>query len=428
MSSERNESLMQPGFAKDLFSTTRKATLELCAPLERDDYMVQATPDTSPPKWHLGHTTWFFDNFILKPFRKEYQPYDPAYSFIFNSYYETVGEFVPKPSRAVISRPSLEKVLGYREAVNHEIMSLIETSSGSDLEEILKRVTLGVNHEQQHQELLLMDIKRNFYASPSRPVYSDAGITEGESAPLQWLSFPESVEEIGHEGPGFAFDNETPRHRELIHGFSIASRPATNGEYIEFIEDGGYRRPELWLSGGWEWRLREKVDLPLYWEKEGSTYRYFTLGGMDEVNPEEPVSHVSYYEADAFARWSGNRLPTEFQWEKAAVAMDSAEPGNYLERGAFAPLPWKAGSNGLSGLGNLWEWTSSAYLPYPGFRPLPGSLGEYNGKFMSDQMVLKGSSYATPRSHYRTTYRNFYHPDSRWQFSGIRLGKDDFNE
>lgn len=428
MSTINNRQSLNGNQVREIFSRTRKTTIDLCDPLERDDYMVQSTPDTSPPKWHLGHTTWFFDNFILSPFRKGYEPVDPGYAFVFNSYYNTVGKYMPKPSRSVISRPSLEKVLEYREKIDRMMVELMEDEDHPDRNEILERAILGINHEQQHQELLLMDILRNFYSSPSRPVYRERPAGKGRSGPVKWLEFPEGVDSIGHGGTGFAFDNETPVHRELIHGFSIAHRPATNGEYIAFIEDGGYEKPELWLSAGWDWRVRKHVELPLYWERNHGEFSHFTLSGMKEVDPEEPVMHVSYYEADAFARWSGTNLPTEFQWEHAMRSSGPGQPENYLEKGTFAPLPHISGQSGFSGVGNAWEWTSSAYLPYPGFRALPGSLGEYNGKFMSGQMVLRGASHSTPQDHYRVTYRNFYHLHSRWQFSGIRLSRDGFNE
>lgn len=409
---------------KDKFSRTRGTTYDLCRPLERDDYMIQSTPDTSPPKWHLGHTTWFFENFILKQFMKGYREFDPNHSYVFNSYYETVGRHIPKPLRATISRPSLEKVIQYREAVSSETLSLMEECSDQDRNEIFRRVVLGINHEEQHQELLLMDIKRNFFSSPYRPAYTSNRPERARSSPLSWIGFPETMEFIGHGGPAFSFDNETPRHRELIHAFSIANRPVTNGEYIRFIEDGGYSRPELWLSAGWDMRIREQWEMPLYWSRDGDTFTEFTMSGTGEVDPEAPVIHVSYYEADAFARWSGCRLPTEIQWEHAAASGLADQPSNFLEEGHFSPLPVMAKEGRISGIGNAWEWTGSAYLPYPGFRPLPGSLGEYNGKFMSGQMVLRGSSFSTPRGHSRATYRNFYHPGSRWQFSGIRLGRD----
>lgn len=428
MSSQEEKSIMDISYIKGLFSRTRKTTLDLVAPLERDDYMVQSTPDTSPPKWHLGHTTWFFDNFILKQYQNNYTPSDPNYDFVFNSYYETVGTYVPKPSRATISRPSLEKVLEYRELTESALLNLIEDEKSKNHGEVLDRTLLGVNHEQQHQELLLMDIKRNFYSSSLRPSYRRKSSASQKPGPVKWLHFDPGVQQIGHNGKGFSFDNEFPRHNELIHPFSIADRPATNGEFLEFIQDGGYEKPELWLSGGWSWRLKNNVRHPLYWEREGDSYSFFTFSGMKPLDPYEPVSHVSYYEADAFARWSGCRLPTETQWEFAASENNSDYQSNHLELRHFRPLIPENSSGPMKGIGNTWEWTSSAYLAYPGYRPLPGSLGEYNGKFMSDQMVLRGASYATPKGHSRPSYRNFYHPASRWQFSGIRLSRDGMDE
>ncbi len=413
---------------RKLFTRTRRATMDLCSPLERDDYMVQSTPDASPPKWHLGHTTWFFDNFILKEYQHGYSPVDPGYGFVFNSYYETVGTYVPKPARATISRPSLEKVIEYRKLVEDSMLSLIEDEESEDHKDILYRAILGINHEQQHQELLLMDIKRNFYASPFRPAYRKKSSISQVPGGQEWISFDPGVQNIGHDGRGFSFDNETPRHKELIHPFTLADRPVTNGEYLKFIQDGGYRKPELWLSSGWAWRLENNIEHPLYWEKDGDDYSFFTLSGMRPLDLLEPVSHVSHYEADAFARWSGCRLPTEAQWEWAASGNTSAFQMNSLELGHFRPVMLNDSGGPVRGIGNTWEWTSSSYLSYPGFKPLPGSLGEYNGKFMSGQMVLRGVSYGTPNGHSRKSYRNFYHPASRWQFSGIRLARDGLNE
>lgn len=421
-------SFSSEGDLKERFSYTRKKTADLCDPLERDDYMIQSTPETSPPKWHLGHTTWFFENFVLKPFSTGYNEFDRLFSYVFNSYYDTVGNYVPKPMRATISRPSLERVLDYRRSVTDEILGLLENCREADRGEISRRVIMGVNHEQQHQELLLMDIKRNHFSSPYKPVYAPRKKAAGFSSDVEWIPFEESMDYIGHGEDSFSFDNETPMHRELVPAFRIASIPVTNAEYLKFMENGGYRKPELWLSEGWQWRQRERWEMPLYWTQEGDRFMEFTLSGNDEVDPEAPVMHISYYEADAFARWSGNRLPTEVQWEHAVRSEFSTPPDNFLETGHYSALPVEAKSGRVTGIGNGWEWTSSAYLPYPGFRPLPGSLGEYNGKFMSDQMVLRGSSFATPRDHYRISYRNFYHPESRWHFSGIRLSRDGINE
>lgn len=428
MSANSEDQQTDAKYIRRMFSSARQATMDLCSPLERDDYMVQSTADASPPKWHLGHTTWFFDNFILKEYQKDYSPVDPNYGFVFNSYYETVGTYVPKPARATISRPSLEKVLEYRELTENSILALIEDESSEDHQDILYRALLGINHEQQHQELLLMDIKMNFHASTFKPAYTAKSRTSQRPGQVEWLSFDPGIQPIGHDGKGFSFDNETPRHRELIHPFSLADRPVTNGEYLKFIQDGGYRRPELWLSSGWAWRLENGIEHPLYWEKDGDSYSFFTLSGLKSLDLLEPVSHVSYYEADAFARWSECRLPTEAQWEYAAGGNKSAFQSNHLELGHFRPVMLEDSGGPLRGMGNTWEWTSSSYLPYPGFRPLPGSLGEYNGKFMSGQMVLKGASYGTPNGHSRKSYRNFYHPASQWQFSGIRLARDGVNE
>ena len=407
------------------FKNTREKTLELCKPLKRDDYMVQATPDTSPPKWHLGHTTWFFETFILEPFAKGYKRHDGNFGYIFNSYYETVGRFLQKPMRSTISRPSLEDVLEYRELVNSSIIDLLESIDGGILNEVKSRVLLGINHEQQHQELLLMDVKMNYSVSPYHPSYSSrAHSSSKEVVELEWIKFDESVERIGHAGTGFCFDNEMPQHNEIVPAFLIANRAVTNGEYIAFILDGGYERPELWLSDGWRERTRNRWEAPLYWEREGKDFYYFTLSGRREVNPDEPVVHVSYYEADAYAKWARCRLPTESQWEHAMKNSKLEHQGNFLESNEFHPSVQSDSQSAISGPGGVWEWTASSYSPYPGYRPPSGSLGEYNGKFMANQIVLRGSSCVTPRSHSRLTYRNFYHCHDRWQFSGIRLSRD----
>ena len=406
------------------FQKTRQTTMELCKPLERDDYMVQSTPDTSPPKWHLGHTTWFFEKFILRPMARNYRAFDEKLDYVFNSYYETVGDFVPKSMRATISRPSLETVLDYRKHVEDSMLSLLSESGRN--QEILERTLLGINHEQQHQELLLMDIKRNYYESSFRPAYADGRKPTSSGIDSRYHDFTEQTAFIGFDGHGFSFDNETPRHRELVPPFSIANRPVTNGEFMRFIEDGGYRKPDLWLSMGWSWLRKNRTEMPLYWEKKDGNFRYFTLYGMQDVDPGEPVMHISYYEADAFARWAGAKLPTESQWEVAMASSMHHGDENFLETWKYTPF-MDDSSQGISATGNVWEWTLSSYLPYPGFRPLGGSLGEYNGKFMSGQMVLKGSSFSTPKGHSRTSYRNFYVPWSRWQFSGMRIAKDGYN-
>ena len=407
------------------FKNTREKTLELCKPLKRDDYMVQATPDASPPKWHLGHTTWFFETFILEPFAKGYKRHDGNFGYIFNSYYETVGRFLQKPMRSTISRPSLEDVLEYREFVNSSIIDLLESIDSGLLNEVKSRVLLGINHEQQHQELLLMDVKVNYSVSPYHPSYSSrANSSSKEVVELEWIKFDESVERIGHAGTGFCFDNEMPQHNEIVPAFLIANRAVTNGEYMAFILDGGYERPELWLSDGWMERTRNRWEAPLYWEREGKDFYYFTLSGRREVNPDEPVVHVSYYEADAYARWARCRLPTESQWEHTMKNSKLEHQGNFLESNEFHPSVQSDSQSATSGPGGVWEWTVSSYSPYPGYSPPSGSLGEYNGKFMANQIVLRGSSCVTPESHSRLTYRNFYHCHDRWQFSGIRLSRD----
>ena len=408
-----------------LFRDTREKTLELCKPLNRDDYMVQATSDTSPPKWHLGHTTWFFETFILEPYAKGYRRFDDNYRYLFNSYYETVGRFLPKSMRSTISRPSLEDVLEYRESVNSSVIELLQSMNGEILDEVKSRVILGINHEQQHQELLLMDVKMNYSVSPYYTSYSSSAHSSSkEVVELGWIKFDESVERIGHAGTGFCFDNEMPQHNEIVPAFLIANRAVTNGEYIAFILDGGYERPELWLSDGWMERTRNRWEAPLYWEREGKDFYYFTLSGRREVNPDEPVVHVSYYEADAYARWAGCRLPTESQWEHAMKNSKLEHQGNFLESNEFHPSVQSDSQSAISGPGGVWEWTVSSYSPYPGYSPPSGSLGEYNGKFMANQIVLRGSSCVTPESHSRLTYRNFYHCHDRWQFSGIRLSRD----
>ncbi len=407
------------------FKNTREKTLELCKPLKRDDYMVQATPDASPPKWHLGHTTWFFETFILEPFARGYKRHDDNFGYIFNSYYETVGRFLQKPMRSTISRPSLEDVLEYREFVNSSIIDLLESIDSGLLNEVKSRVLLGINHEQQHQELLLMDVKVNYSVSPYHPSYSSrANSSSKEVVELEWIKFDESVERIGHAGTGFCFDNEMPQHNEIVPAFLIANRAVTNGGYIAFILDGGYERPELWLSDGWMERTRNRWEAPQYWEREGKDFYYFTLSGRREVNPDEPVVHVSYYEADAYARWARCRLPTESQWEHTMKNSKLEHQGNFLESNEFHPSVQSDSQSATSGPGGVWEWTVSSYSPYPGYSPPSGSLGEYNGKFMANQIVLRGSSCVTPESHSRLTYRNFYHCHDRWQFSGIRLSRD----
>jgi ergothioneine biosynthesis protein EgtB len=404
------------------YAEVRHRTEALCAPLEADDYQVQSVIDASPPKWHLAHVTWFFETFLLKPFLPGYRPLDARYERLFNSYYNTVGPFHPRAERHTLSRPTVAQVYDYRAHVDRHMVELIDRCAPAHRATLAERLTLGLNHEQQHQELLLMDIKRNFFANPMYPVYSDMPRSgAGETTPSRWLHFPGGIREIGHAGSAFSFDNERPRHKVLLREYRLASRPVTNGEYREFIEDGCYTRPDLWLSDGWTAVRERRWNAPLYWIESGGEWHEMTLSGLRPLEPAEPVCHVSYYEADAYARWRGARLPTEAEWETAA----SGEPieGNFVETALYHPRP-AADDSDHQWYGDVWEWTASTYSPYPGYRPMAGALGEYNGKFMANQYVLRGGCCATPQSHMRASYRNFFYPHDRWPFTGIRLSAD----
>jgi ergothioneine biosynthesis protein EgtB len=400
------------------YRAIRARTERLCAPLEPDDYQLQSMPDCSPPKWHLAHTAWFFETFVLSPHAPGFRPYRPQFAYLFNSYYDAVGDRWPRPARGLLSRPTVTEVYAYRRAVDELVLALLEAADERTLAELVPIAELGLNHEEQHQELLLTDLKHAFGLNPLRPHYAppDEGPRAG-ATPAGWERHPCGVRWVGHGGAGFAFDNEGPRHRVFVAAFEITSRPVNNGEYLRFVEDGGYDRPELWLSDGWAVRQRAGWSAPLYWDRDGSGFALFTLRGMRPFDPAEPVCHLSYYEADAYARWAGARLPTEFEWETAAGPREVR--GNFLDSGRLHPA-----NNGSSFHGDVWAWTASPYIAYPGYRPAAGALGEYNGKFMCNQMVLRGGSCATPAGHARTTYRNFFPPDARWQFSGLRLAKD----
>jgi ergothioneine biosynthesis protein EgtB len=413
-----------PGAWAAAYAQVRSDSEVLCAPLELEDYVIQAADEASPAKWHLAHVSWYFETFVLGEYLPGYTAFDPAFRTLFNSYYEQVGAYHPRPARGFLSRPTVDEVFRYRAHVDRHMLDLLTEGRDRPWPEILERVAIGLNHEQQHQELLLTDIKRNFSANPLRPAYrTDLPTpTGGARAPLEWLEFAGGVRAIGHAGAGFAYDNEGPRHRVWLDPFRLASRPVANGEFLAFMESGGYANPAWWLSDGWA-RVREAGwNSPLYWERIEGEWWQFTLGGMRRLNPDEPVCHVSYYEADAYARWAGRRLPTEAEWEVAAA--DCAVDGNLRERGHLQPLVGAPG-DGLQQLyGDVWEHTASAYLPYPGFRAAEGALGEYNGKFMCGQMVLRGGSCVTPAGHVRVTYRNFFYPHERWQFQGLRLAED----
>jgi ergothioneine biosynthesis protein EgtB len=404
------------------FAKVRRQSEELCAPLTPEDMMVQSCPEASPAKWHLAHTTWFFETFLLREFLPGYKEFHPDFLWLFNSYYNSVSDQPDKKLRASFSRPSAEAILSYRQHVQDGIQQLL---SSAPSEEVTRRIVLGLHHEQQHQELLAYDIKHAFWTNPLRPPYLDEPVTL-TAPPLskpEWIAYEGGQYEIGFAGDGFSFDNEMPRHPEYVRPFSLASRVVSCGEYLEFIHDGGYTRSELWLSAGWDTVRAEGWKAPLYWREQDGAWQVYTLYGELPLTDmlETPVCHVSYFEADAFAHWAGKRLPTEAEWEVAA--RDLPLRGNFLEDGTLHPLPLGAGpAKGPAQMfGDVWEWTASPYVGYPGFHALPGALGEYNGKFMSGQMVLRGGSVVTPASHIRDTYRNFFSPSTRWQFAGIRL-------
>jgi ergothioneine biosynthesis protein EgtB len=411
------------------FEHVRRQTLELCKPLTPEDMMVQSCPEASPAKWHLAHTAWFFESFILREYLPGYRLFNPDFPWLFNSYYETFSEFPEKRLRSSFSRPGLEDVLRYREHVDAGIERLLE---GDAHPEALRRIELGANHEEQHQELLLTDILNAFFTNPLRPAYRMEREQGGEGArercPLEFVEFEGGLREVGCGRDSFCFDNEMPRHRVWLEPYALALRLVTCGEFAEFMADGGYRRSELWLSAGWDAVKSRSWRAPLYWSEENGDWSIFTLRGARRLQEvaNVPVSQVSFYEADAYARWAGHRLPTEFEWEAAAEG--APVEGNLLDSGrlatAAAPAHELNQNRGpAQQFGDCWEWTSSAYLGYPGFKPLDGTLGEYNGKFMSGQMVLRGGSCVTPRAHIRASYRNFFQPETRWQFSGIRLAK-----
>jgi ergothioneine biosynthesis protein EgtB len=409
-----------------LYDQVRQFTVRLCQPLLTEDYVIQAMPDVSPPKWHLAHTSWFFEAFILAVAVPGYRSPHASYAYLFNSYYVAAGERHCRPKRGLLSRPTIGEVYRYRAYVDQHMTAFLDRLRSETLERWSPVIELGLQHEQQHQELLLTDVKYNFACNPLRPAYVTSEIPTREPTvrPLRWVSFPEGVYWVGHDGHGFAFDNEFPRHRSFVERFELASQLVTNREYLAFIADGGYQRPELWLSIGWDAAQRERWQAPLYWEQRDGTWWMMTLAGMRPVREAEPLCHVSYYEADAYARWADARLPTEAEWEVAAKPLPIN--GNFVEYQTFHPVPISQIHTGIPLVqifGDVWEWTQSHYSPYPGYTAAPGALGEYNGKFMANQFVLRGGSCATSVSHIRPTYRNFFPADARWQFAGIRLAR-----
>jgi ergothioneine biosynthesis protein EgtB len=408
------------------FEAVRRDSERLTANLTAEDQSIQSMPDVSPTKWHLAHTTWFFETFVLRPLDPGYRVFDPAFAYLFNSYYEAAGPRHPRPERGLLSRPTVEVVGAYRDHVGAAIARLVEHAPEPVWQQAAPLIELGFHHEQQHQELILMDIKHVFSMNPLSPSYqAPQPQIAAPAVALAWLDFPGGLVEIGHQGGGFAFDNEGPRHKVWLEPFRLASRPVTCGEFLDFIEEGGYRRPELWLSDGWATVQAQAWEAPLYWRREDGGWSIFTLGGRRRLNPAEPVCHVSFYEADAYAKWAGKRLPTEAEWESAAAEV--AVVGNFADRGLFHPTADNSAAEpqGLRQMfGDVWEWTASPYTPYPRFRAAAGAIGEYNGKFMCNQMVLRGGAAVTPAGHIRATYRNFFPPSARWAFSGLRLAED----
>lgn len=409
------------------FCAVRAQTERLVAPMSAEDCALQSMPDASPAKWHLAHTSWFFETFVLERFVPNYASFHPDFRVLFNSYYVGVGPRHPRPERGVLSRPTLDEVLDYRRHVDRRVTQLLLEAPAKS-RELADIVELGINHEQQHQELILTDVKHLLSRNPLLPAYVERRAEvrpDGRAVCPQWIEVPGGVHCIGYEGKGFCFDNELPRHRVFTHVFRVAARPVTNGEFLAFIEDGGYQRPELWLAEGWDMRVAQDWSAPSYWLQDGSMWRQFTLCGTRPLATAEPVCHVSYFEADAYARWAGARLPTEAEWE--IFAADMPFGGNFLESAQYHPCPASPDADegkAAQVYGDVWEWTQSAYAAYPGYRPAAGAVGEYNGKFMVNQYVLRGGSCATPRSHIRPTYRNFFPATARWQFSGIRLARD----
>ncbi len=416
------------------YHDVRAQSLALAAPLSAADCQVQSMPDASPTSWHLAHTSWFFETFILEPFERNFKPHDPTFRVLFNSYYQQVGAQHPRPQRGLITRPSLDEIVAYRAAVDERVADLLRKPHDPEID---ARIELGLQHEQQHQELLLTDIKHALSLNPAQPRYNPhwplARITP--LAP-QWQAYRGGLVAMGHEGEGFAFDNETPKHQHFLRPYALSNRLVTHGEWVDFVGDGGYTDPRWWLSAGWDWVRAQSIQAPLYWQRSESAWSSFTLHGLVPIDAHTPVTHISYFEADAYARWAsvnvndaaGARLATEAEWEHAAAQAGAVaiKSGNFVESKALHPMPVSQVQHDtpMQLFGDVWEWTSSSYAAYPGYAPWEGAIGEYNGKFMVNQYVLRGGSCVTPRSHIRASYRNFFPTDARWQFSGLRLARD----
>ncbi len=407
------------------YCDVRAGSLALIDQLCAEDLNLQSMPQVSPAKWHLGHTTWFFETFVLADFDPAHRWHDPAYAELFNSYYHGVGRQHPRARRGLLSRPTLAQVLHYREVIDAKVRALIDAASGTIDQRLADRLVLGMHHEQQHQELMITDLKHAFSFNPLAPALGQPPQTVGcAAAPPDWYGYESGLYAVGHAGPGFCFDNETPRHQHFVNRpFELAGAPVSVAQYLEFIEDGGYREPRWWLSDGWAWVQQSGADAPLYWQRADGRWCIPTLSTEQALDPAAPVCHLGYYEAAAYAQWAGARLPTEFEWEIAAATVPV--DGQLADCGRFHPEPAGDCAHGPAAMfGHVWEWTASAYAAYPGFRPDTGAVGEYNGKFMANQMVLRGGSCATPTGHIRASYRNFFYPYDRWQFSGLRLARD----
>lgn len=404
------------------FWLTRRQTEALCSPLLTEDFVIQGMPEVSPPKWHLAHTTWFFEKALLQTYCPYYQLFNTDFHHLFNSYYQTLGSPFPRAQRGILSRPSVQDIFHYRHYVEQQLQSWL-CDTPLDISTINALMELGIHHEQQHQELLLMDIKYNFSLNPMKPVYLDLEVGQQKIPALQFITLPHHTAMIGADPQHFHFDNESPQHEVIILSFAIANRLITNEEYMHFVEDNGYHQSQYWLADGWDWIKENRIEHPLYWQKDDKRWNEFTLHGLKKLNLAAPVAHVSFYEADAFARWKKSRLPTEMEWEYAVNTLQTQAEGNFLEAGLLVPqLPQKhASQNPYQFFGDLWEWTASDYAPYPRYRPFESFLSEYNGKFMINQKVLRGGSCITPQTHMRASYRNFFQPDKRWLFCGIRL-------
>lgn len=415
--------------AQQHFQFVRQMSLQLCEPLKYEDYNLQCMDDTSPPKWHLAHTSWFFEHFVLQPNKTDYQVFDESFHFLFNSYYETAGSLYPRPRRGLIARPSLDSVLRYRTYVDEQMNELLSQHEHQDFAKICSITEIGLHHEQQHQELILTDTKYNYFCQYDKPVYQSSLQQQNSSVQQKpiWLPLTEGVHQVGHNPElGFGYDNECPPHKVYINPTYLSSKLSTNGDFAEFIDAGGYQQVDLWLSEGWNFIKKNQIEHPLYWQKDGNDWLEYTLSGLCSLDLNAPVCHLSYFEADAFAKWKSCRLPTEFEWEVASK--EKSVTGNFLESLSFHPQAAASATENPGWqqmFGDVWEWTQSSYAPYPNFKCLQGSLGEYNGKFMCNQYTLRGGSCVSPQSHIRGTYRNFFSPHSRWQFTGIRLAKDD---